>query len=288
MPLVRALLAAPRGGLTAAHEIASDAAAGALALTFPDDCRVCGARLTEFSRLPVCSLCIAPPAPLSAEAFCTQCRAPFVSQSALDLTGRCRLCRAGVNSFDAVYCVGAYEGRLRKLIHLFKYSRIRTLAKPLGRFLRSGLPLEARFDCIVPTPMHWTRRWQRGFNQAELLAAEAARSGALPVVDLLRRTRRTPKQASLAANERRKNVKGAFAVRPGRLAGVAGKRILLVDDVMTTSATVNACAKALKEAGASYVAVLALARADRRSGSGPESDSYAHFAISQFVTGASS
>jgi ComF family protein len=287
-------MAAPRGGLTAAHEIASDAAAGALALTFPDDCRVCGARLTDFSRLPVCFSCLAPPAPLSAEAFCTQCRAPFLSESSLDLNGRCRLCRSGGNHFDAVYCVGAYEGRLRKLIHLFKYAKIRTLAKPLGRFLRSGLPLEARFDYIVPTPMHWTRRWQRGFNQAELLALEVGRSGAVPVADLLRRARRTPKQANLGGKERRKNVKGAFDVRPGRYAGALnGKRILLVDDVMTTGATVNACALTLKNAGAAYVAVLALARADRRVGPGSESDSYSHLALanfssSQFDTGASS
>lgn len=191
--------------------------------------------------------------------------------------GRCRLCRNGLTSFDALYCVGAYEGRLRNLIHLFKFDHMRQLDRPLGRFLRTGLPLEIQFDLIVPTPLHWRKRLTRGFNQADLLARELSRSTGIPVVKALRKARATIAQSTLTGPERRRNVKGAFRVK--NAAELFQKRILLVDDVYTTGATANACAKVLKDAGAQSVAVLTLARADRRVGTGPE----AALAVSQFV-----
>lgn len=195
----------------------------------------------------------------------------------MDDSGRCRLCRNGLTSFDALYCVGAYEGRLRELIHLFKFEQMRQLERPLGRFLRTGLPPEVDFDCLVPTPLHWRKRITRGFNQAELLARALSRSKGIPVLPALRKTKATVAQSTLSGPERRRNVKGAFRVR--NAATVAEKRILLVDDVYTTGATANACAKVLKDAGAKSVAVLTLARADRRVGMGPE----AALAVSQFV-----
>ena len=197
-----------------------------------------------------------------------QCYAPFLTESALDIDGRCRLCRSGLTEFDALYCVGAYEGRLRELIHLFKYAPMERLHRPLGAFLRTGLPREATFDSIVPMPLHRKRQRERGFNQAELLAQEVARVASLPVELAVTRTRYTVQQAGLTGKQRRNNVRDAFEVKdPAR---VAGKRILLVDDVVTTGASANSCALALKRAGASFVAVLALARADRRIGAGPE------------------
>ncbi len=146
----------------------------------------------------------------------------------------------------------------------------------LGRFLRAGLPPEAEFDCLVPTPLHWTKRITRGFNQSALLAAQIGRATGLPVVNALRKVKRTPAQSSLRGTQRRLNVRDAFSV--GRPELVRNQKILLVDDVLTTGATANACATALKGAGANYVAVLALARADRRVGAGPE----AAIAVPQF------
>ncbi len=173
------------------------------------------------------------------------------------------MCRAGLNAFDAAYAYAAYEGVMRDLIHLFKYARIRPLARALGGYMAAALPREERFDMAVPVPLHWVKRWRRGFNQASLLADELGRRCGIRIVEAMRRTRHTPAQASLSRAARRRNLRGAFAARTR--AGVQGRRILLVDDVLTTGATANACAAALKRAGASYVAVLTLARADRRT-----------------------
>jgi len=172
------------------------------------------------------------------------------------------LCRLGLRGFDAAYSFGAYEGVLRELIHLFKYGRVRSLARPLGAQLAAAIPQDQRFDVVAPVPLHWRRRLARGFNQAALLAAAVARRYAVPVTRAVRRRRGTPSQAGLSNAQRRANVAGAFQVR--RAERVRGRRVLLVDDVMTTGATASACAAALKRAGAAYVAVLTLARADRR------------------------
>ena len=236
------------------------------ALVFPDNCRICDARLVEVSRIPVCGKCLAAPAPLEAEHFCVCCRTPFVNSYPLDETGRCGLCRLGLNRFDAAYSFGAYQDTLRKLIHLFKYGGIRTLARPLGSLLASTLASGERFDVVVPMPLHWWRRWRRGFNQAELLAREVARRCGVEVVGAVRRARATSPQAGLSNSRRRENVAGAFQVpRPERVRGLC---VALVDDVLTTGATANACAAALKRAGARRVTLLTLARVDRRVAGG--------------------
>ena len=276
-PLRKSFFTTPKGRFSAAHEIVTKAAEGVLALTFPDDCRICNTRLSGFPTYPVCPSCLAHPEPLSADAFCVQCHAPFYSESALDLDGRCRLCRSGLTQFDALYCVGAYEGRLRELIHLFKYESMERLGKPLGAFLRAGLPREAVFDVMTPMPIHPQRMRERGFNQAEVLAKEVAKVSQVQLKTLVKRRRNTAKQAGLSGKQRRVNVNDAFVVTDPEL--IRGKRILLVDDVLTTGASANACALTLKRAGASYVAILALARADRRIGGGPETA----IALSQFV-----
>lgn len=201
------------------------------------------------------------------EFFCRSCRTPFATKHPLDEEGRCPLCRLGMRGFDAAYSFGMYEGRLRKLIHLFKYGRIRPLARPLAAWLASALPLDQRFEAVVPVPLHWRRRWERGFNQAALLARAVARRCGVPSVRALRRRRATAAQAGLSHAGRRANVSGAFLARRDRR--LAGRRVLLVDDVMTTGATASACAAALKRAGAAYVAVLTLARADRRDSTQP-------------------
>src|SRR5262249_13120004 len=159
----------------------------------------------------------------------------------LDESGRCTLCRLGLRGFDAVYSYGSYEGTLRRLVHLLKYRGVRPLARPLGRLLVQAMPREASFDVIIPMPLHWTKRWQRGFNQAEVLAAEIGRKWHLPVRKVVRRRRSTTPQAGLTNAKRRANVRGAFSMS-GRNR-LDGMRVLLIDDVVTTGATASACAR---------------------------------------------
>lgn len=197
------------------------------------------------------------------EIFCAQCGSAFLSGNSLDAAGRCRLCAAGATSFSAAYCYGEYRDELRDLIHLFKYRRIRPLAGPLGRMMSRALPPQSHVDALVPMPLHWRRRFMRGFNQAELLARVVSSRTGLPILDALSRSRHTSAQAELAAaSQRRANVRGVFTLRhPER---IAGKRLVLVDDVLTSGATVNSAAAVLIAGGAARIDILTLARADRR------------------------
>jgi ComF family protein len=187
---------------------------------------------------------------------------PFVNRFPLDETGRCGLCRLGLQGFDAVYSYGSYEGTLRQLVHLFKYGGVRPLAGTFGKFLAQALPRETSFDVIVPMPLHWFKQWQRGFNQADVLAREIGKKWHVPLRNVIRRRRATVPQAGLTNAKRRANVRGAFSTARGK--PLQGMRVLLVDDVVTTGATASACARVLKRAGAAHVALLALARTDRR------------------------
>jgi ComF family protein len=200
------------------------------------------------------------PEPFAAEFFCVRCGTPFQNRFPLDEQGCCALCRAGVRGFDAAYCFGSYEGVLRQLIHLYKYGRIQTLSRPLGEMLRAALPGHECFDLLVPVPLHWRRRWQRGFNQSELLARFLSRRCGIPVSCALRRVRSTTAQAGLSNTARRRNVTAAFRCRRP----LDGKRILLIDDVLTTGSTAAACATALRRSGAAKISLLTIARADRR------------------------
>ena len=130
----------------------------------------------------------------------------------------------------------------------------------------AALPRDEEFDALTPVPLHWRRQWQRGFNQSESLAREIARRCGIPLVKVLRRVRPTETQAGLSNADRRRNVVAAFRCRGRASRGgqVQGKRILLIDDVMTTGSTAAACALALKGAGAARVALLTVARVDRR------------------------
>ena len=232
------------------------------------------------SRVPVCAGCLQQVEPLAAEYFCVQCRTPFQNRFPLDAEGRCALCRLGLRSFDAAYCFGAYEGVLRELIHVYKYGKVRTLARPLGELLSRALARDERYDVVTPVPLHWRRRWQRGFNQSEALAREISRRSGIPFAGTLRRVRSTSAQAGLSNTARRRNVAAAFATsRTLRAGALRGRRVLLVDDVMTTGSTAAACSQVLKSAGADRVTLLTVARVDRRmdfwhgaaASSGPES-----------------
>ncbi len=219
--------------------------------------------MREVTRIPVCRKCLSDPEPFTAEFFCVSCRTPFLNGFPLDAEGKCALCRSGLRGFDAAYCFGAYEGTLRELIHLYKYGRIQTMWRPLADLLASALPLDERFDAVTPVPLHWRKRWQRGFNQSDLLAREIARRRGIPAVNALRRVRYTESQAGLSNTGRRKNVAAAFECRRAGQA-LAGKRVLLIDDVMTTGSTAAACARVLKQAGVARVVLLTVARVDRR------------------------
>jgi ComF family protein len=181
----------------------------------------------------------------------------------LDEKDLCSICRESLVNFDAAYSFGSYEGPLRNLIHLFKYGKVETLSGPLAAFLKRALPLDEPFDVVIAMPMHWRKRWERGFNQTELLARPIAKRYSVKMASNLQRSRYTNPQAGLTEAERRKNLKGSFVVR--RPAELARKRVLLVDDVFTTGATLRAAAEALKKAGVKRVIALTLARVDARS-----------------------
>ncbi len=140
------------------------------------------------------------------------------------------------------------------------------LARSLGRWMRrAGANLLDGADLVVPVPLHWTRLYARRYNQAALLAHAIRAAGGPPVApDWLVRRRRTPSQGRLGPLARSHNVRGAFALRQGR--SVAGKRLVIIDDVMTTGATAEECARVLRRAGASHIGVLTLARAVRAGG----------------------
>ena len=210
----------------------------------------------------MCHTCLESPVPLEAEHFCARCRTPFANAHPLDENGICGACRSNQRGYDRAASFGFYTGSLRSLIHLFKYAGMAPLASPLGRLLERALPVDAGFDAVVAVPLHWRKRWQRGFNQAELLARHIAKRRQLPLLPALRRRKAAAVQASLSIAGRRRNVSGAFALKPH--SDVKGKRILLIDDVMTTGATASACAAALKRGGAASVSLLTLARVDRR------------------------
>ena len=151
---------------------------------------------------------------------------------------------------------GRYEGALRDVIHAFKYEGRRSLAAPLAALTRdAGQPVLEGCDCVVPVPLHPWRRLRRGFNQARDLAGCLDR----PVADALWRVRATPAQMALHAGARRTNLRGAFMVSP--LATIDNRVVTLVDDVRTTGATLDECAKVLLRGGAREVRALTVALA---------------------------
>ena len=165
---------------------------------------------------------------------------------------------------DDARAAGPFEGPLRDIIHAFKYDGRRTLAVSLGTRMRAaGSDLLADAACVVPVPLHPWRRLTRGFNQSTDLAAQLG----LPIVHALWRTRATPPQTGLTGARRRRNVRGAFTMSPllsrrvrDRL--LVGQIVVLVDDVRTTGATLDGCARVLKDAGVREVRALTIALAE--------------------------
>lgn len=180
----------------------------------------------------------------------------------------CPACRRRPPSaIDVARSAGEYDGALRHIIHAFKYDARRSLASPLGELLcEAGGDLLKEASCVVPVPLHPWRRLYRGFNQA----ADLAGGLPLPVVHALWRRRMTAPQTGLSAGGRRRNVRGAFRLSPllrrrVMQTMIANRIVVLVDDVRTTGATLDACAHVLKDAGAKEVRALTVARADIHS-----------------------
>jgi len=163
--------------------------------------------------------------------------------------------------YDRARAALAFDGVARDLVHAFKYADRHEAVPLFTRWMSdAGRTLIAEADVIAPVPLHPWRLVRRRFNQSAVLAGRLARAHDKPLILGLARLRNTKQQVGLAFGERRANVEGAFRVSPERFAALAGRRVLLIDDVITTGATVEACALALKEAGASVVDVLAVAR----------------------------
>ncbi|MCS6777214.1 MAG: ComF family protein [Chloroherpetonaceae bacterium] len=234
---------------------------GLLDVIYPPVCLICGERPRE----PFCEACRSAIQPLSPP-FCPRCGSAAVPSG----QKICAACEAGGEPpFQWLQAAGQYAGPLREAIHLLKYRGKTALAEPLGQMLIAsclspGSRLHAiaglaGFNRVVPVPLHPARWRQRGFNQSELLARVVMQERGWPVDTIgLRRTRRTTPQVGLSAGQRAANVQGAFAPRtPNHF---AGQSVLLIDDVLTTTATVREAARALREAGATRVCVAALAQ----------------------------
>lgn len=224
--------------------------------------------LSDAGRIPICRPCLDQLTPWNAPS-CPRCGRPFVSAAAVAGVEHllCHGCRRGLYDFDFARSYGAYSSPMARAVVMLKYQRVTPLA---GWFADRLLPLvrenAAEFGCdvIVPVPLHAARQRERGYNQAELIAQALAKRLRLPCRShLLVRTQPRPEKLRLTVRERWHSVRNAFDMRQG--AQVDKLRVLLLDDVLTTGATLDACSRALREAGAAYVAAITVARAMPRS-----------------------
>lgn len=261
---VDGLVARPSIALSWTRRVAE----GLFSVLFPSDCRICGEPLVNISRLPVCLECVAGILPIT-EQLCGLCgERLFTPYASTDPEGpRCGMCRRAEPIFNQAVAYGSYEGGLRELIHLLKFNGVRPAANVLGRMLADAIaelePKLAGSVVVVPVPLHGSKRRQRGFNQAELIARAALKVQAIPgrfhlCAHALERKRETTSQVGLTSHRRRANLRGAFAV--ANVDAVRGREVLVVDDVLTTGATASECARMLRRAGATKVWVATVAR----------------------------
>ena len=200
--------------------------------------------------------------------MCDRCGLPFEYDAGPDAV--CGACAANAPAYRQARAVLAYDDGSRELLLPFKHADRIDAAPTFGGWLaRAGARLLAEADIVTPVPLHRWRLFRRRYNQSALLALAAGRVAGRPVLpDLLKRTRRTRSQGGLSRKQRTRNVQGAFAVPERSRPAVRDRAVVLVDDVLTTGATVTACSRVLLRAGAARVDVLTLARVVRTN-SGP-------------------
>lgn len=226
-------------------------------LVFPPRCPLCGTGTSEHSGL--CSACWSELA-IPGQPSCQLCQRPFAAGIADGSI--CAPCLADSPRHDGIAAGTLYNDASRQLVLAFKHGGRVALAPLLARFISARLPQAVGPGwLIVPVPLHRWRLWRRGFNQAALLGRELvkARGGGLLVDGLIRR-KKTPPLGGLGRKARARALTGAIALNPRRAAQIKGARIVLVDDVLTSGATTNACVSALKRAGATEVVVACFAR----------------------------
>jgi ComF family protein len=231
-------------------------------IVFPAPCRICARMLDTGSHIPFCHACVASLTQTLAKPLCEQCGRPVVS-NAESTPSRCHLCRVGTYGFDLARSFGPYSSPMSRAILMLKYGEV----TPLGRWFAGHLaglvkadPDAFAADVLVPVPLDSARLRERGYNQAELIARPLARMLGIPFRSyLLVRTRPRPDKLRITRRERWETVRGAYATH--KTAQVDKLRVLLVDDVFTTGATLDACSRALRGAGAARVAGLTVARA---------------------------
>ncbi len=231
-------------------------------VVFPAPCRLCEEPLNTATRIPVCPTCLDSFQILEGQG-CGRCGRPFPSAlAAVSLPPLCHLCRRRVYAFDLARSYAAYDEVMARAITLFKNQGV----TPLGAFFAERLAalwlremdLTAA-DLVIPVPLDARRLRERGFNQAEVIARPLAKRLGLPLrSSVLLRTRPRPDQLRLTRQQRWRTVRGAYCARVN--AEVDNLRVLLVDDVFTTGATLDACARALRQAGASSIVALTVAR----------------------------
>jgi ComF family protein len=231
-------------------------------VVFPAPCCICGETLLSASRIPICEACLNSFLPIT-EPMCQCCGRPFISPVAAQaIRPLCRLCRAEKYAFQRARSYAIYNDPLVSAITLLKYEEVTRLGDWFAARLaevvaRAGKDLGA--DVVVPVPLHPDRERERGYNQAELIARPLARLLRLKLGPyLLVRTQPRPPQLLLSRAQRWESVRGAYATWQG--VRVDKLRVLLVDDVLTTGATLDACARVLLKAGAASVFGLTVAR----------------------------
>ena len=234
-------------------------------LVFPAPCRICARMLDTGNRIPFCHSCVGLFAQTLPSPLCARCGRPIVSsatEGSISLP-ECHLCRLGTYDFDVARSFGPYTSAMSRAILMLKYGEVIPLGAWFARHLAALVQLNPQAfaaDVLVPVPLDASRLRERGYNQAELIARPLARMLDIPFKSyLLVRTRPRPDKLRLTRRERWETVRGAYATH--KMAQVDKLRVLLVDDVFTTGATLDACSRALRGAGASRVAGITVARA---------------------------
>lgn len=226
-------------------------------IIYPPRCPLCGAGLAAQDGL--CSACWSELA-IPGEPCCSCCQRPFLPNAVLQ-DGLCAPCLATPPRHDGIAAATLYNDASRRLVLAFKHGRKIALAPMMARQIAARLPQSDEHWLVVPVPLHRARLWRRGFNQSALLAREITRvRGGELIVDALERRKRTPSLGGLGRKARIRALAGAITIVPRWRSRLDGACVVLVDDVLTSGATSDACVAALKRAGVKKVIVACFAR----------------------------